>query len=442
MKFLLAGFVLVSIAFGCTVEARPNINNLGGLLNQLSQLHGVLDHLDDWFPQIHQILSSSEFSSFKDKVTQVILAGIASNGGISGITAQLQGIIQQVPQVYPTGRINWDALLNNFLNGVVSAVPQIALGLLGKRDVNTDDLSARNLQQLYNLVDKLNLNTLIPQIQGLLNGPQLQQMQTQFFNMMGGLFNGNLPSANVLGGMIQSLVSQFLPSANLMRIDWEHLGNQALNGLVSALPSIAVGLISLFGKRDLPQERINFQQLLATLPVDKIAKLVATILNNHNGHVTNVLTQLDSLLQQFFPQYQGRIDFEQLTSMVFNTVVNNLPALGISFIQSLFGKRDINQLVTLISSIDITHLIPQIQHLISNINLQQLQSQFMTLVINALANHMDIKELGQQIQVLVMQFLPSANLMRIDWEHLGNQALNGLVSALPSIAVGLLSLFG
>jgi len=446
MRFLLAGFVLVSITFGCTIGARPNINNLGAVLSQLSQLHGVIDHLDNYFPQIHQILSSSDFSDFKDKVTQIILAGIASHGGLSGIKDKLQAMIQQQPQIYPT-RLNWGSLFDNLLNGVVSAIPSllpVVISAIGKRDVDVNDLSERNLQQLFNLVDKLNINTLIPQIQGLLGSTQIQQLQNQFFNLISNAVGGNM-QANVIGQMIQTLVTQFVPTANLMRIDWEQIGQQALNGLVGALPGIAVGLLSLFGKRGVEQERIDYQQLLATLPVDKIAQLIQIVLNNNNGLISNILDKLRPLLQQFFPQYQGRIDFDLLATNMLTSLFGNLPSMFgnlQSQLMSLFGKRDASNLVSLISSINIANLIPQIQQLISNIDLQQLQTQFFGLLINAVADHMNGKDLGQMIQALVAQFVPTANLMRIDWEQIGQQALNGVVSALPSIAIGLLSLFG
>jgi len=446
MRFLLAGFVLVSITFGCTIGARPNINNLGAVLNQLSQLHGVLDHLDNFFPQIHQILSSSDFSDFKDKVTQIILAGIASHEGLSGIKDKLQAMLQQKPQIYPA-RFNWDQMFNNLLNGVVSAIPSLiplAISALGKRDADISDLSARNLQQLFDLVDKLNLNTLIPQIQGLLGASQIQQLQSQFFNLIANAVGGNMP-ANIIGQMIQTLVTQFVPTANLMRIDWEQIGQQALNGVVSALPSILIGALSLFGKRDLEQERIDYQQLLATLPVDKIAQLIQIVLNNNNGMISNILDKLRPLLQQFFPQYQGRLDFDLLATTMLNSLFGNLPSLFGNLqtqIMQLFGKRDASNLLSLVSSINIANLIPQIQQLISNIDLQQLQTQFFGLMINAVANHMDIKDLGQMIQALVTQFVPTASLMRIDWEAIGQQALNGVVTALPSILIGALSLFG
>jgi len=253
---------------------------------------------------------------------------------------------------------------------------------------------------------------------------------------------GDLPSAQSIGAMIQGLVTQFVPSAALMRINWAQVGEQALNGLVSALPSIAIGLVSLFGKRDLSQERIDFQQLLATLPVDKIAQLVQTVITTNNGLITNVLTKVRALLQKFFPQYQGRIDFDQFTNTVLNTLVNTLPQLGVSWLSSFFGKRNTHELASLISSIDIAHLIPELQQFVNHIDLQQLQSQFSGLLISALANHIDIKELAPMLQALITQFIPSAASMRINWDKLGQQALNGLVTALPSIAIGLVSLLG
>jgi len=92
----------------------------------------------------------------------------------------------------------------------------------------------------------------------------------------------------------------------------------------------------------------------------------------------------------------------------------------------------------LVSSIDITHLIPQLQQLINNIDLQQLQSQFLSLIFSAAGNHMNNNDLGQMILSLVQQFVPSIGLQRgIDWGQIASIATSAVQVILPIV-----SLFG
>ena len=84
--------------------------------------------------------------------------------------------------------------------------------MLGKREARfgVDDILA--------LVDKLQITTLIPQIQQFLNSDKLQQLQNQFFATALAAANNHWNLATVAQA-IQQLVTQFVPQVADMRIE-------------------------------------------------------------------------------------------------------------------------------------------------------------------------------------------------------------------------------
>ena len=105
-----------------------------------------------------------------------------------------------------------------------------------------------------------------------------------------------------------------------------------MNGVAGALPGIAIGLLSLFGKRDLPTDDarsldqilalVNQYQLSTILPQveqflgpDKLQELqtqfFATVVSALGGNLNmaNVAQMLQQLVTQFIPQMaQARIE--------------------------------------------------------------------------------------------------------------------------------------
>ncbi|CAF1433597.1 unnamed protein product, partial [Adineta ricciae] len=179
------------------------------------------------------------------------------------------------------------------------------------------------------LADKLQLQQFIPQVTQFLSSDKLQQLQNQFFATVVAAA-GNHWNPATLGQAIQQIVTQFVPQLRQMRIDWEELGQSALNGLANALPSILMGALSLFGKRD---AKMDYEQLIAQLPTDKLAQIVQLIKNTNKN---KVLASLRKLLQSFFPGYQGRINFDDLAANVLNHLNSILPVLSQS-ITNIFG---------------------------------------------------------------------------------------------------------
>ena len=104
-----------------------------------------------------------------------------------------------------------------------------------------------------------------------------------------------------------------------------------MNGVAGALPGIAIGLISLFGKRE---AKINLEQLLSQLPVNQIAQLVQAATSSDKA---TILAKLRALLQQFFPAYVGRVNFDDLATNLLNHLNNLLPGLSQSLFGSIFG---------------------------------------------------------------------------------------------------------
>jgi hypothetical protein len=112
---------------------------------------------------------------------------------------------------------------------------------------------------------------------------------------------------------------------------WEAVGQSALNGLASALPGVAIGLISLFGKR---QVQTGVDQLLSQLPINEIAQIIEIIVGTDKA---NVLSELRKALERFFPKYVGRLNFDQLAANIVAQADNLLPALSESLFLALLG---------------------------------------------------------------------------------------------------------
>jgi len=215
------------------------------------------------------------------------------------------------------------------------------------------------MNNIVNLANQMQLTNILPQIAPFLTPEKLQQLQNQFLSTIVTAVGSNWNAATV-SQALQQLITQFVPQAAQMRIDWESVGQSALNGIVTALPSILIGALSLFGKRDLPAG----------------------------------------------------------------------------------DARGLNDILALADKLPLNNILPQIQSFLTPDKFQQLQTQVMSTVVAALGNHWNAATLGQALQQLVNQFVPQAAQMRIDWESVGQSALNGIVTALPSILIGALSLFG
>jgi hypothetical protein len=112
---------------------------------------------------------------------------------------------------------------------------------------------------------------------------------------------------------------------------WDAIAQSALNGLVTALPSIAIGALSLFGKRGLG---VDYQQLLSQLSIEKLAQIVQVV---SSADKATVFAKLRQFLQSLFPAYQGRINFDDLAAAVLNQLNNLLPNLSQSIFSTLLG---------------------------------------------------------------------------------------------------------
>jgi len=98
------------------------------------------------------------------------------------------------------------------------------------------------------------------------------------------------------------------------------VGQSALNDVATALSNILSDTTGgLIGKRDLGA---NDLQLLAQLPLDKLAQIVDVI---NIPDRTMALGKLRQLLQQFFPVYQGRGGFDDIAEDLLNELDNLLP---------------------------------------------------------------------------------------------------------------------
>ncbi|CAF2428598.1 unnamed protein product [Rotaria sp. Silwood2] len=256
-----------------------------------------------------------------------------------------------------------------------------------------------------------------------------------------------------------------------MRINWEHIGQQALNSVVSALPSLLIGAVSIFGKREATDARAGLADVLSLfdklsldqfipqihqfLSNDKFQQLqqqfFSTVLSAAGNHwsLANVAQAIQQLVTQFVPEVsQMRINWEHIGQQALNSVVSALPSLLIGAV-SIFGKREttdaragLADVLSLFDKLSLDQFVPQIHQFLSNDKFHQLQQQFFNTILSAVGNHWSLANVAQAIQQLVTQFVPEVSQMRINWEHIGQQALSGVVSALPGLLIGAVSLFG
>ncbi|CAF4702385.1 unnamed protein product [Rotaria sp. Silwood1] len=269
MRLLTAlALVLVSITFVQCQLVVPQFNDLDVLTIFKPQIQHFLAQLDTILSQIANFLSSFELQSLKDKLTEVLVTQLGSNLNLNAIKDKLRPVLQQFLGSKSQARFDFDTIVDQVSNAAVTSLPAILLGFLGKREA----VDARSdLDDVLALYNKLSLDKLIPQIHQFLSGDKFQQLQQQFFGTVL-TAAGNHWSLPNLSQAIQQLVTQFVPGASQMRIDWDEVGQTVLNTLASVGPGLLVtGLGALFGKRDL---RVNYQQLLTELSVDKLAQIV------------------------------------------------------------------------------------------------------------------------------------------------------------------------
>ncbi|CAF0818990.1 unnamed protein product, partial [Rotaria sordida] len=348
--------VLVSIALVQCQLVVPQFSNLNALNYLLRpQIQNFRAQLDKILPQIANILSSFELQSLKDKITQVVLTQLGGKLDLNAIKDKLRPVLQQFLASKPQARIDFDAILDYITNAAASTLPSIVLDILGKREVTDDRV---DLGEVLSVFDKLSLDTFIPQIHQFLNDNKFQQLQQQFFSTVLTAVGQHWSLPN-LAQALEQLVAQFVPGVSQMRIDWEAIGQSALNGLVTAVPGILIGALSLFGKREVTDARVDLGEVL-----------------------------------------------------------------------SVFDKLSLDK------------FIPQIHQFLNDNKFHQLQQQFFSTVLTAIGQHWSLPNLAQALEQLVAQFVPGVSQMRIDWEQVGQTALNGLATALPGILVGALSLFG
>ncbi|UJR38165.1 hypothetical protein I4U23_030842 [Adineta vaga] len=458
----LPGIVLGLVGKREAVDARVNLNDIIALANKLQ--------IQQFIPQITQFLSGDKLQQLQSQFFATIVAAAGNNWNLATVAQTIQQLVTQfVPQL-GLMRIDWEQVGQQALNGVVGALPGILIGALsifGKREA----VDARvNLNDIIALANKFQIQQFIPQITQFLNGDKLQQLQNQFFATIIAAA-GNNWDLSTIAQTIQQLVTQFVPQLGLMRIDWEQVGQQALNGVVNALPGILIGALSIFGKREAVDARVNLNDIVALankfqiqqfipqitqfLSGDKLQQLqsqfFATIVAaaGNNWNLATVAQTIQQLVTQFVPQLGlMRIDWEQIGQQALNGIAGALPGILIGAI-SIFGKREavdarvnLNDIIALANKFQIQQFIPQITQFLSGDKLQQLQNQFFSTIVAAAGNNWDLSTIAQTIQQLVIQFAPQLGLMRIDWEQVGQQALNGVVNALPGILIGALSIFG
>ncbi|CAF3870372.1 unnamed protein product, partial [Rotaria sp. Silwood1] len=438
-------------------DARFDLGDVLALYNKLS--------LDKLIPQIHQFLSGDKFQQLQQQFFGTVLTAAGNHWSLPNLSQAIQQLVSQfVPEVSQM-RINWEQIAQHAL----SALPGVAMGILsaiGKREATDGRLALDDVLALYN---KLSLDKLIPQIHQFLSGDKFQQLQQQF---LGTVLTaaGNHWSLPNLAQAIQQLVSQFVPEVSQMRIDWEGLGQTALNTLASVGPGLLVtGLTALFGKREATDARLNLDDVLALynkLSLDKLIPQIhqflsgdkfqqlqqqffGTVLTAAGNHwsLPNLSQAIQQLVSQFVPQVsQMRIDWGAIAQQALNA----LPGVAISVLGGLLGKREatdarlnLDDILALYNKLSLDKLIPQIHQFLSGDKFQQLQQQFFGTVLTAAGNHWSLPNLSQAIQQLVTQFVPGASQMRIDWDEVGQTVLNTLASVGPGLLVtGLGALFG
>ena len=119
-----------------------------------------------------------------------------------------------------------------------------------------------------------------------------------------------------------------------LHTSWEALAQSALNGLISALPSVTIGLISLLGKRDVS---VDPRSLLAQVPAAQLAQLLQIVNNVDQAKQATVLARLEQLLQQIFPTHRGRMNFDDYASNLLDHLSNLLPSLSQAMFSSIMS---------------------------------------------------------------------------------------------------------
>ena len=295
----------------------------------INQLNGVLG-------QFKSILSAVELQSLKDKVIQLVLAQTGTSLDLNALKDKLLPLLQQVLGSKPQNRFDIDAILQQIVGTAASVLPGLLISLLGKRDVA--DVRA-----------VLPSSSLLPQLTQSLNIDKLKQLQKQIFATIITALGNHWPVASI-GQALQHVVAQFAPQVAQRRIEyglasmlssprpflsvftsWEALGQSALNSVVNALPSVAMGLISLLGKRDLG---VDPRSLLAQVPAAQLAQLVQIVNNADQAEQATVLARLEQLLQQIFPTRRGRMNFDDFASNLLDHLSNLLPSLS----QAMFAS--------------------------------------------------------------------------------------------------------
>ncbi|CAF0959159.1 unnamed protein product [Rotaria magnacalcarata] len=317
-------FVLASIYFVQCQLIVPQLSSLN-LLNSLRpQIQNFLDKLEDILPQYLGTISSVELQTLEDKLIQVVLGQLGGNLNFNALKDKLRPVLQQFLNTKPQIRFDFDTLLSHVSNAALTELPAIILSVLsGKREV-TD--ARFGLDDVLALADKLPLSTYLPQIQQFLSSDKFEQLQNQFLSIVLAAV-GNKWDVAPLAQALQQLFTQFVPQTAQMRVDWDHLAQQAINGLASAAPSIIAIALGFIGKREV---RVNYQELLSQLSIDKLAQIFEVI---NSVDKSKVFAQLRKLLQNLFQTYLGRVNFDEMAASLMNQLNGLLPALS----QSLFS---------------------------------------------------------------------------------------------------------
>ncbi|CAF0849388.1 unnamed protein product [Adineta steineri] len=301
-------------------DARINVNDILQFVNN--------NQIQNFIPQIQQFLNGDKLQQLQNQFFATILTGAGNNWNIATIAQSIQQLVSQfVPQI---GRfdINWGAIVDSVVSAIpgalLSAAPGVLFALLGKREATDARL---NLNDVIQFVNNNQIQNFIPQILQFLSGDKLQQLQNQFFATVLAAAGNNWNVAT-LAQTIEQLVSQFVPEVSRIKINWSSIANTALHAAASAAPSI---LIAVIGKRDLG---INYQELLAQLPVNKLTEIIQLVKNTDKS---KVLATLVKLLAKFFPAYQGRINFDDLAGQMIQQLNQMLPMLSQSLFSGLLG---------------------------------------------------------------------------------------------------------
>ncbi|CAF4729303.1 unnamed protein product, partial [Rotaria sp. Silwood1] len=434
-------------------DARFDLGDILALYNKLS--------LDKLIPQIHQFLSGDKFQQLQQQFFGTVLTAAGNHWSLPNLAQAIQQLVSQfVPEVSQM-RIDWGQIAQQALNALPGVAISVLGGLLGKREATDARFDLDDVLALYN---KLSLDKLIPQIHQFLSGDKFQQLQQQFFGTVL-TAAGNHWSLPNLAQAIQQLVTQFVPGASQMRIDWGQIAQQALN----ALPGVAISVLGgLLGKREATDARFDLDDVLALynkLSLDKLIPQIhqflsgdkfqqlqqqffGTVLTAAGNHwsLPNLSQAIQQLVSQFVPEVsQMRINWEQIAQHALSA----LPGVAMGILSAI-GKREatdgrlaLDDVLALYNKLSLDKLIPQIHQFLSGDKFQQLQQQFLGTVLTAAGNHWSLPNLAQAIQQLVSQFVPEVSQMRIDWEGLGQTALNTLASVGPGLLVtGLTALFG